>query len=100
MLARQFSAYGPSYWAAIAVFVIGAVVLVWAGRTQTDAQARRLGRVLGALTAVIYGAMVIYTLIPPSIERSVPLRLTDLATVGVTANQGLFGHGSSVIVAR
>jgi hypothetical protein len=24
----------------------------------------------------------------------------DNATVGVTANQGLFGHGSSVIVAR
>jgi hypothetical integral membrane protein (TIGR02206 family) len=81
LLARQFSAYGPSYWAAIAVFVIGAAILVWAGRTQTDAQARRLGRVLGMITAVIYGAMVIYTLIPPSIERSVPLRLTDLATV-------------------
>ena len=24
----------------------------------------------------------------------------DVATVGITANQGLFGHGSSVIVAR
>jgi hypothetical integral membrane protein (TIGR02206 family) len=63
------------------VFVIGAAILVWVGRTQTDAQARRLGRALGVITAVIYGAMVIYTLIPPSIERSVPLRLTDLATV-------------------
>jgi hypothetical protein len=27
-------------------------------------------------------------------------RQVDGATVGVTANQGLFGHGSSVIVAR
>jgi hypothetical integral membrane protein (TIGR02206 family) len=74
-------AYGPSYWAAIAVFVVGAVVLVWTGRRQNEAQARRLGRVLGALTATIYGAMAIYTLIPPTMERSVPLRLTDLATV-------------------
>ena len=81
MLARQFSVYGPTHWAAIAVFVIGAVLLVWIGRSQTDAQARRLGRILGALTAAIYAAMLIYTLIPPSVERSVPLRLTDLATV-------------------
>ena len=74
-------AYGPSYWAAIAVFVVGAALLVWTGRRQTEAQARRLGRILGVLTAAIYGAMVIYTLIPPTLERSVPLRLTDLATV-------------------
>lgn len=79
--ARQFSAYGPSYWAAIAVFVVGAVLLVWIGRRQTETQARRLGRVLGALTAVIYAAVLVYTLIPPSLDRSVPLRLTDLATV-------------------
>jgi hypothetical integral membrane protein (TIGR02206 family) len=80
-LARQFTAYGPSYWAVIAVFVIGAALLVWAGRRQTDQQARLLGRILGAITAVIYAAMLIYTLIPPTIEVSVPLRLTDLATV-------------------
>ena len=81
LLAREFSAYGPSYWATIAVFVIGAVLLVWIGRRQTEAQARRLGRILGALTAAIYAAILIYTLIPPSVYRSVPLRLTDLATV-------------------
>jgi hypothetical integral membrane protein (TIGR02206 family) len=78
---REFSAYGPSHWGVIVVFVVGAVLLVWVGRRQTDAQARRLGRILGALTAVVYVAMVIYTLIPPSIHWSVPLRLTDLATV-------------------
>ena len=33
------------------------------------------------LTAAIYAAILIYTLIPPSVDRSVPLRLTDLATV-------------------
>ena len=78
---QQFSAYGPSHWGVIAVFVVGAVLLVWLGRRQTDAQARRFGRVLGALTAVIYGAVVCYSLIPPGLAWSVPLNLTDLATV-------------------
>lgn len=78
---RQFTVYGPSHWAAIAVFVVGAVLLVWLGRRQTEQQARRFGRVLGVLTAAIYVAMLMYTLTPPSIERSIPLRLTDLATV-------------------
>jgi len=78
---RQFVAYGPSYWAVIAVFAIGAVLLVWIGRRQTESQARRLARVLAVVTAAIYAAMLIYTLNPPSIHWSVPLRLTDLATV-------------------
>ncbi|MEV0672061.1 TIGR02206 family membrane protein [Mycobacterium sp. NPDC050441] len=78
---RQFTAYGPSHWAVIAVFVAGAILLVWLGRRQTERQSRVLGRGLGALTAVIYAAMVVYTLIPPLIGRSVPLQLTDLATV-------------------
>jgi hypothetical integral membrane protein (TIGR02206 family) len=78
---RQFSAYGPSYWAVIAVFVMGAVLLVWIGRRQTEPQARRLARILGVVTVAVYGAMLIYTLFPASIHWSVPLRLTDLATV-------------------
>lgn len=78
---REYVPYGPSYWGAIAVFVVGAVLLVWAGRRQSEQQARRLGRILGTVTALIYAAMLIYSLVPPSIERSVPLRLTDLATV-------------------
>jgi hypothetical integral membrane protein (TIGR02206 family) len=62
------------------VFAIGAVLFVWVGRRQTEPQARRLGRILGALTALIYAAVLIYSLIPPSIHWSVPLQLTDLAT--------------------
>jgi hypothetical protein len=50
---RQFTAYGPSYWAVIAVFAIGSALLIWIGRSQTQEQARRLGRILGALTAGI-----------------------------------------------
>ena len=77
---REFTAYGPSHWAVLAVFAIGAVLLVWVGRRQTEAQARTLGRILGALTALIYAAVLIYSFIPPSIKWSVPLQLTDLAT--------------------
>ena len=40
-----------------------------------------VGRTLGSLTAAIYGSVLAYSLIPPTIEGSVPLRLTDLATV-------------------
>jgi hypothetical integral membrane protein (TIGR02206 family) len=81
LLARQFAAYGPSHWAILAVFVIGAVLLVRVGRGQTEQQARRLGRILGAVIALIYAAILIYIVTPPSIDYSVPLQLTDLATM-------------------
>jgi hypothetical integral membrane protein (TIGR02206 family) len=61
------------------VFAIVAVLLVRVGRRQTDAQSRTLGRVLGAVTALIYAAVLIYSFIPPS-RWSLPLQLTDLAT--------------------
>ena len=78
---REFTAYGPSYWAMIALFVVGSAILVWRGRRQTESQARRLGRVLAVLTAAIYGATLVYFSFPPTIGGSVPLRLTDIATV-------------------
>ncbi|WP_037206395.1 TIGR02206 family membrane protein [Rhodococcus opacus] len=78
---REFTAYGPSYWAMIALFVVGSAILVWRGRCQTESQSRRLGRVLAVLTAAIYGATLVYFSFPPTIGGSVPLRLTDLATV-------------------
>jgi hypothetical integral membrane protein (TIGR02206 family) len=59
--------------------VIGAVLLVWLGRRQSEAQARVFGRVLGALTAAIYLAVLVFSFIPPS-RWSLPLQLTDLAT--------------------
>ena len=63
MFARQFTAYGPSHWGVLGLFVIGAGLLVWVGRRQTERQ-------------------------------------VEGAKVGITANQGLFGHGSSVILKR
>ena len=46
---REFSAYGPSHLAVLAVFVIGAAALVWIGRQQTESQARIFGRVFAVL---------------------------------------------------
>ena len=58
--------------------------LRWSGSDAARAnQARILRRVLAALTATIYGAGLVYLLLPPTIAASVPLRLTDLATVTV-----------------
>lgn len=79
-MVRQFHAYGPSHWVILAVFGLGAALLVWQGRRLTDARARLLGRLLGAVTAIIYAAILIAGCIPPRIEVSMPLRLTDLAT--------------------
>lgn len=73
-------AYGPSCWGAIAVFVAGAVVPVWVGRRQSEEHSRRFGPIVGGLTAVLYVAVLVYSMLPPMIGRSVPLRLTDLAT--------------------
>jgi hypothetical integral membrane protein (TIGR02206 family) len=54
---------------------------VWLGRRQSDAQSRWLGRVLGAVTAAIYLAAQIYLVSTQPFVDSVPLHLTDLATV-------------------
>jgi purine-cytosine permease-like protein len=54
----EFSAYGLSHWAVIALFVVGSVFLIFAGRRQTEVQARHLSRVLGGILAVIYGSAV------------------------------------------
>jgi hypothetical integral membrane protein (TIGR02206 family) len=79
---REFAVYGPSHWAVLVVFAVGSAALVWVGRRQTRAQARLLGRIFGALTAAIYGAVLVYIFTTAStIAASVPLDLTDLATL-------------------
>jgi hypothetical integral membrane protein (TIGR02206 family) len=87
---RQFSAYGPSHWTVLVIFVIGSAVLVWIGRRQTESQARLLGRVLGVLTLAIFSVALVYKLAQPSIAQSVPLQLCDLAEL--TAAYALWSH--------
>ena len=76
---REFSAYGPSHLVVLAVFVIGAALLVWVGRRQTESQARLLGRVLGGLIVAAFIVALVYKLIRPDLDTSVPLQLCDVA---------------------
>jgi hypothetical integral membrane protein (TIGR02206 family) len=78
---REFSAYGPSHAVVLVVFVIGAVLLVWIGRRQSESQGRLLGRVLGGVLAATFVVALIYKLVRPSLDTSVPLQLCDVAEV-------------------
>ena len=76
---REFSAYGPSHWVVLGVFVIGAGALVWIGRRQTEPQARLLGRILAALILAAFSVALVYKLVRPDVDTSVPLQLCDVA---------------------
>ena len=76
---REFSAYGPSHLTVLVVFAVGAALLVWIGRTQTESRARLLGRVLAVLILAVFGVALAYKLIRPTLDGSVPLQLCDLA---------------------
>jgi hypothetical integral membrane protein (TIGR02206 family) len=76
---RQFFAYGPSHLVVLVLFAIGSAALVWIGHRQTESQARHFGRVLGALTLTIFSVALVYKLLQPAIDHSVPLQLCDLA---------------------
>lgn len=76
---REFTAYGPSHLVVLTLFAIGAAVLIWVGRRQTESQARLLGRVFSAAIVVAFAVALVYKLIKPDIETSVPLQLCDIA---------------------
>jgi hypothetical integral membrane protein (TIGR02206 family) len=78
---REFVAYGPSHLVVLGLFAIGAAVLVWLGRRQTESQARFLGRLLGVLIAVAFSVALVYKLVEPTLNNSVPLQLCDVAEV-------------------
>ncbi|OMB93080.1 hypothetical protein A5733_16845 [Mycobacterium sp. NS-7484] len=76
---REFTAYGPSHLVVLAVFVLGAVLLVMIGRRQNEAQARVFSRVLAGLLVAAFAVALAYKLIVPDIDTSIPLQLCDLA---------------------
>jgi hypothetical integral membrane protein (TIGR02206 family) len=76
---REFSAYGPSHLAVLAVFVIGAAALVWIGRRLTESQARLFSRILAVLILVTFIVALVYKLTQPHLDTSVPLQLCDVA---------------------
>ncbi|MGO4613523.1 TIGR02206 family membrane protein [Nocardia sp. 2YAB30] len=90
---QKFSAYGLSHWLVLAVFAVGAMLVVWIGRKhQSASAARRFSRSFGSATLVLYATIYVFALIPPTIGRSVPLRLTDLASI--VAAYALWSHRS------
>ncbi|WP_211296118.1 TIGR02206 family membrane protein [Mycobacterium aquaticum] len=76
---REFAAYGPSHCAVLAVFALGAVLLVVLGRRQTEAQGRMFSRVLAMLLLAAFAVALGYKLVDPSMDTSVPLQLCDVA---------------------
>ena len=88
--AGWFSAYGPSHLTVLVIFVMGSAALVGIGRRQTESQARLFSRALAVVTLVIFAVALVYKLIHPSIDHSVPLQLCDLAEL--TAAYALWSH--------
>jgi hypothetical integral membrane protein (TIGR02206 family) len=76
---KEFVAYGPSHLTVLAIFAVGAVALVWAGRRQTDAQSRRLGHVLATVTLAAFAVALVYKMLVPDLQTSIPLQLCDIA---------------------
>nr|WP_156425201.1 TIGR02206 family membrane protein [Mycobacterium sp. GA-1285] len=76
---RQFEAYGTSHLLVLAIFAVGAALLIWWGRRQTEAQARVFSRVFALLIVAAFVVALVYKLIRPDIQTSVPIQLCDIA---------------------
>ncbi|MGK8488338.1 YwaF family protein [Nocardia asiatica] len=88
---REFSAYGLSHWVVLVVFAVGAALVVWVGRRhRSHERERRFGRVAGGATLALYLVIYFVAMVPPTLDRSVPLRLTDLASL--VAAYALWSH--------
>jgi hypothetical integral membrane protein (TIGR02206 family) len=87
---REFAVYGPSHWAVLAVFVLGAVSVVLVGRRQRLAAARLFSRVFAALVLALQLAIQIYSMTRFDIEDGLPLQLSDLA--GYVTAYALWSH--------
>ena len=81
--AERFTAFGASHQVALAVLVLGAVALVWVGRTLPRGRGERVARAQTvAILAFTLPLQALY-LTPGywQLERSLPLQLCDLASL-------------------
>nr|WP_090339197.1 TIGR02206 family membrane protein [Mycolicibacterium malmesburyense]CRL67364.1 putative integral membrane protein [Mycolicibacterium malmesburyense] len=76
---RQFEAYGPSHLVVLAIFAVGVALLIWVGRRQTEAQARMFSRVFAVMILAAFVVALVYKIIRPDIQTSVPIQLCDIA---------------------
>ncbi len=96
---ERFSPYGASHWVVLALFAVGAVVLVVAGRRyQGTAAADRISKLLGLAILALQIPFTTYTLLPGQfdLDTSLPLQLSDLAWMAaayalLTGRQWAFG---------
>jgi hypothetical integral membrane protein (TIGR02206 family) len=87
---RDFAVFGPSHWAVIVLFVLGAVGVVVLGRGQDAETARRFSRVLAVLVLALQLAIQAYSMTQWGVDHGLPLQLSDLAAF-VTA-YALWSH--------
>jgi hypothetical integral membrane protein (TIGR02206 family) len=88
---RQFAPYSLSHWLVLLTFAAGTALLIRVGRRHSGpAGARRFGRGFAVVIGVLYLAIRLGSMVPPSLDRSVPLDLTDL--VGLVAAFALWTH--------
>jgi hypothetical integral membrane protein (TIGR02206 family) len=76
---REFTAYGPSHLIVLAVFAIGAGLLVWGGRRQSESQARLFSRGFAVVILVMFLVALTYKVLSPVLDTSIPLQLCDVA---------------------
>ncbi|XKH52076.1 TIGR02206 family membrane protein [Citricoccus nitrophenolicus] len=77
-----FVPYGPTHWAALSVFAVGAVVLVLLGRRLRDSRTEVVfSRGFAVVFAGYVGAMLVYRWLPENfdVHVSLPIHLSDLA---------------------
>ncbi|MGH3355384.1 MAG: TIGR02206 family membrane protein [Nocardioidaceae bacterium] len=93
LAAERFTAYGASHQAAMVLLAVGAVALVWLGRShrETD-RARWFSRGFAVAVALFTVPLQILYFTPQywSLERALPLQLCDLAWM--VAAYGLWTH--------
>jgi len=75
----EFTAYGPSHWAVLAVAVLGAASLVLLGRRAEARLVRWCRQVLAVLILVLNVGIEIAVLRPDQLVHTLPLQLSDLA---------------------
>jgi hypothetical integral membrane protein (TIGR02206 family) len=76
---REFVAYGPSHLVVLVLFAVGAALLVFLGRRQNESQARMFSRGMAVLLLTAFVVALVYKLVRPDLETSVPLQLCDIA---------------------
>ncbi|WP_265443570.1 TIGR02206 family membrane protein [Flexivirga meconopsidis] len=81
MTQREFATFGTSHLVVLAIFVVGAVGLVWLGRNQSQQQARGFSRAAAIVFAVTFVAGTVDKLMQRATLSELPLQLSDVSEI-------------------